>query len=444
MMGEASWSRIIATTTNQWKEYLTNRMEKGWNTVVVQIEAYPSFLPSPPNNVNGDAPFNPSTSISNQVEAYYDHIDVQVQSAKDLGFLIVAVPLYSGWRTDGWRAAVVSATDSLLYAHGQYLGERYHPTNFGNVLWMMGHDLDEPYFTATIATIKSRYERLKSGIRNKDSTTLMSAGGQHDVGNLGSDSYFSDAEFSDFIQVDNLYSWEETFAESGLRAWTNGIPFWGMEGKYENEEATSLRLRTQSYHSVLTGGCGTTTYGEESVWNGSVSWTTASAHLNDPGAQDQKHVGDLFRSRRWWNMVPDTTGTFRTSSASSGANYIAARFSDETGIIYIPQGSGAGAITVDLSEISGSNAKLFWFNPADGSCQDGSGNAITSWSDSDIDSYATSGSQNFTAPSTNDWVFVLDSEDATGLDYPGGDPVQESAGTVEPVLNVGTLILRMP
>jgi hypothetical protein len=420
IMGEACWSRIIATTRAEWESYLSNRAAKGWNTVVVQIEAYPSYLPNPPYDVNGNAPFDPPSSISNQVEAYYAHIDGQIQSAKDFGFLVIVVPLYSGWRSDGWISAVLAASDDLLYAHGRFLGARYHPGKFGNVLWMIGHDLDEPHFGASMATIKRRYERLKSGIRTQDDITLMSAGGQHDVGNLSSDSYFSDPIFNDFIQVDNLYSWEETFSEAAKRAWSNGIPFWGMEGKYENESATQLRLRTQSYHSVFGGACGTTTYGEGSLWNGAVAWSRAASHLNDPGAVAQGHVGALMRSRAWTAMVPDTTDTFVVSAKGTGATAIVARYSDETGMVYLPLGSGHGAVTVDVGQIAGATGKFFWFNPRNGTA-------------SLIGVFPTTGSKVFTPPDSEDWVLVVDDE-SQGLGPPGKVPA--SAQRPVPPLNL--------
>ena len=412
IMGEAPWSRIIANTTNEWKEYLTNRLNKGWNTVLVQIEAADAYLPSPPANVNGVNPFNPAESITNPQAAYYAHIDTQIQSAKDMGFLVIAVPLYSGYFDgDGWQDEAVTAGTNNCYAHGVYLGGRYHATNFGNIMWMIGHDMRLANTTSAKTNV---YNYLKLGLLAADSTTLYSAGGHEDYGPIGSDSQYGDAEFGNFIDVDNLYNWKTNFAAAGHTAWGQGKPFWGMEGKYENEDATQLRLRAQSYQSVLSGGCGTTTYGEESIWNGSVAWSTAETHLDDEGAVDQGYVGNLFRSRRWWNMVPDTTGTFRTSAASSLINYRAARFSTETGIVYIPEGSGAGAVSIDMGEITGTTANCYWFNPRDGTS-------------SFIGAYDSSGSRNFTASDGNDWVLVIDNAAASGLDVPGGDPVVETS-----------------
>jgi len=63
-----------------------------------------------------------------------------------------------------------------------------------------------------------------------------------------------------------------------------------------------------------------------------------------------------------------------------------------TVMAYLPMG---GTITVDLTQISGTLAQGWWYNPQDGS--------ITN-----LGGFATSGSQDFTAPDDNDWVLVLD------------------------------------
>ena len=86
---------------------------------------------------------------------------------------------------------------------------------------------------------------------------------------------------------------------------------------------------------------------------------------------------------------------------------VAARTSDgQSIIVYVPNGNAA-TVTISMTEITdaGSHARCWWFNPRDGST-------------TLIGSFITNGSRKFTVPDGNDWVLVIDSQDAS-LAAPG-------------------------
>jgi hypothetical protein len=62
-------------------------------------------------------------------------------------------------------------------------------------------------------------------------------------------------------------------------------------------------------------------------------------------------------------------------------------------------------VTIDMTEVAGSNAKAWWWNPRTNVA-------------SDAGLFATTGSQNFTPPDSNDWVLVLD-DLSVGFPPPG-------------------------
>jgi len=64
----------------------------------------------------------------------------------------------------------------------------------------------------------------------------------------------------------------------------------------------------------------------------------------------------------------------------------------ETVIAYLPT---ARSFTVDMTKISGKNAKAWWFNPRTGK-SDAAGE------------FTTTGKKAFTPPSEGDWVLILD------------------------------------
>jgi hypothetical protein len=185
---------------------------------------------------------------------------------------------------------------------------------------------------------------------------------------------------------------------------TPTLPFFAIESTFENEHSSTMTLlASQSLWLMLGGGAGAN-FGNYPVWHFEAGWTGSSG-IGSPGSIQQGRIGDLVRSRAWWRFVPDYSNTVVTAGRGSlsSAGYVpASRTSDgETVMAYVP---GGNAITVDMSKISGSDVKAWWFNPASG--------ASTL-----IGIYPASGARNFTPPG-NSYVLVLDRASA-GLAAPG-------------------------
>jgi hypothetical protein len=119
-----------------------------------------------------------------------------------------------------------------------------------------------------------------------------------------------------------------------------------------------------------------------------------------------------MRSREFWLLVPDTKNSVLVSGYGSGSTLsVAARATDgQTIIAYVPNGNAA-TITIDMTKITSAidTAKCWWLNPSTG--------ATTL-----IGTFATSGTQNFTPPDSNDWVLVIDDADANLVAPGGSDP----------------------
>jgi len=108
------------------------------------------------------------------------------------------------------------------------------------------------------------------------------------------------------------------------------------------------------------------------------------------------HLKKLFDSRPWYAMVPDQDHTVVTDGYGTydADDYLTAMraTNGHTVIGYVPT---RRTFSVDLSEISGAEARAWWFNPRDGS--------VTNFA-----TYPTGGNQSFTSPDTEDWVLILD------------------------------------
>jgi hypothetical protein len=108
----------------------------------------------------------------------------------------------------------------------------------------------------------------------------------------------------------------------------------------------------------------------------------------------------LFRSRSWQTLVPDFGNQIIVSGYGKPGtkDHVAcAVTADGTTIIaYIPS---SRILKVDMSKISSSKARGWWYNPSDGK--------IT-----EIGVFPNSGYHEFTPPASGDWILVIDDSSA--------------------------------
>jgi hypothetical protein len=181
------------------------------------------------------------------------------------------------------------------------------------------------------------------------------------------------------------------------------MPFFFIEGRYENEGASDACLRAQAYWSILSGSTGHF-FGNNPIWpfNSGIwllkpSWKDV---LDSAGSRSMTHLGKLFASRAWYRLVPDQNHTAliadygSTTSGDYIPNHVAAALDSEgnTFMAYLPY---ATSVTVNLAKITGPQAKVWWYDPSDGKL------ALEG-------TYPASGLKSFNPPSSGDWVLVID------------------------------------
>ena len=133
--------------------------------------------------------------------------------------------------------------------------------------------------------------------------------------------------------------------------------------------------------------------------HGNPSWSETDwcFNLKDEGRADMTNFQALFTSRDWVKLIPDQEDTLVTGNKGSGEDYAAAALTagGGTAIIYFPNDK---TVTVAMNQISGTNANVWWFNPRNGNAQSAG-------------TVATTGSHQFTPPTNDDWLLVLDNAD---------------------------------
>jgi hypothetical protein len=400
--GDTAWSLIVNLTQADASTYLADRRAKGYNAILVNLIDR-AFADNAPNNIYNDAPFSTPGNFATPNEAYFAHADWVMDEAEANGLLVLLAPIYLGYNcgSEGWCSYVQAASEATMEGWGRYVGNRYQ--SYDNILWVIGGDTNPSAYSLT-----TKMEKVITGIKQYDPHKLMTAHVNPEYSPM--DEWGSPS----WLNLNNSYTYNSTATDALAEYNRSGAkPLFLMESDYENEHSsTALSLRRQAYWSVLSGATVGHLFGNCPIWHfdapGTSSFCTGVGgwydNLSSTPSTTLAYVGRLFQSRNFWLLVPDQTDTVMTAGKESGDTLATtARASDgSTVIAYIPD---SRQVTMDMSEVSGASAKCWWWNPRTA--------AATL-----IDTYANSGTRNFTPPDNNDWVLVMDNS-SLGLSAPG-------------------------
>jgi hypothetical protein len=400
MQGDAGWSLIVGLSDAEEEQYLKDRRQKGFNTVIVELIEH-KFCKNPPLNRAGDAPFTTPGDFSTPNEKYFAHADWVIRKAAENGIQVLLAPIYLGYigTDEGWIEEILKLEPEKCLAYGRYLGKRYE--DFDNIIWVMGGDRNP-------GDALEKVNLIALGIREYDKRHLFTAHCHPE--NSAVDQYSG----GKWLNINSTYTYNIVHAKL-LEDYNRKItfPFFLIESSYEGEHNSSeVQIRRQAYWSVLCGGFGHV-MGNNPIWHFDGPWQYPTKlnweqSLGLPGSVGMMYWGKLFRSRAWYDLIPDQKHEVVTAGLGEfrGLDYLAAgRTSDgSTVIAYMPT---KRTITVDLSKVSGSQAVGWWFDPRNGQA-------------TAAGTFPTTGAQELTPPGEGDWVLVLDDASKQRLP-PGGN-----------------------
>jgi hypothetical protein len=347
-------------------------------------------------NAEGDAPFTTPGDFTTPNEKYFAHADWVIRKAGESGIQVLLAPIYLGYEgtDDGWIEELLKLEPEKCLEYGRYLGKRYK--DFDNIIWVMGGDRRP-------GSAIQKIDLIALGIGEFDKRHLFTAHSVHEY------SAIDDFAGGMWLNVNATYAHELPYEK--LREDYNRKPamaFFLIESTYEGEHnASEVQIRRQAYWTVLCGGFGHV-MGNRPIWLFDPGWQQA---MDLPASTGMLYWGKLFRSRNWYELIPDQKHEVVTGGLGEfrGLDYlVAARTSDgSTLIAYLPT---KRTIAVDLSKVSGQRAKAWWFDPRTGKA-------------TSAGEFATSGSKEFTPPGDQDWVLVLD-DASKQYPAPGTHPAQ--------------------
>jgi len=393
--GDTPWSLIGQVSKEDAELYLADCAAKGINSLIVTlVEGF--YADNAPANFYGVQPYLTPNKFSTPNDEYFEHADWVIRKAAEYGIQIILSPNYLGCCDDGWLAALRddnSIADARAY--GQYVGNRYK--DFPNLMYSWGNDLNP-------GNVRDKIRAMAEATKAADSNHLHT---YHAFQSSALDHWDASESWLDF-NITYTYHAVQIAVLSDYNP-SPSLPFFLFESQYENDfmNASAQQTRKQAYVAVLSGSSGHH-HGNYPIWhmNGSPGddgpdWKT---RLDDEGRADVQHVGELFQSRAWYRLMPDQAHEFVTDGYGTGQNYVGAAVTDDqvTGIVYFPN---QRSVEIDLDQVSGSEKNAWWFNPRDGSA-------------TAIDTADFAGSQQFSPPSSGDWVLVID-DAAANLAAPG-------------------------
>lgn len=380
LQGDAAWSLVVGLTKPEVEQYLKDRHDKGFNILMVNLIEH-KFCKHPPDNAEGEGPFTTPGDFSTPNEKYFAYADWVIKKAGEYGIQILLAPIYLGYKgtDEGWYEETLTNSPEKCLEYGRYLGKRYR--DFDNIIWLIGGDRNPE-------KALQRVDLVALGIREYDQRHLFTA---HVAPEASPVEQFAAGGWLDF---NSTYTYD--IVHQKLLGDYNRqplLPTFLIESTYEGEHnASEVQVRRQAYWAILCGGMGHI-MGNRPIWLFDPGWQGA---MNLRGSVGMMNWGMLFRSRRWYDLVPDRNHEVVTSGLGEfrGLDYLAAARTRDgsTVIAYMPTSRTIG---VNMSKISGSQAKGWWFDPRTGKA-------------SPIGEFRTEGSRQFTPPAEGDWVLMLD------------------------------------
>jgi hypothetical protein len=354
--GDTAWSLIVQLPREGVERYLGDRRARGFNALLVNLIEH-RFADNAPRNWYGDEPFVVPGDFSTPNEAYFEHAEWVLEQARAHGFAVLLVPAYLGYGggDEGWYQTLLANSQETLRGYGRFLGERYR--RLDNIIWTHGGDYNPPE-RHTVSVIA---EEIQAILPDRLATA-------HGARETAAADYW---EGEPWLTLNNVYTGGPVFLPSLQQYARPGpMPFFLLEGIYENErQVTTTRLRTQAYHALLSGAAGQF-FGNNPIWHfdgpglfpTGFTWQQA---LDSPGSRSMGWLWGLFSGLEWWTLEPDTGQDLLVGGLGEGHERAVAALSSDgrLAVGYLPS---ARTVEVDLSVLRGPRVTVEWFDPTNG------------------------------------------------------------------------------
>jgi hypothetical protein len=345
IQGDTAWSLIAELKRSDAERYLTDRRQRGFNAILVNLLEH-EFSSDPPRNAYGEPPFetDPFGSLN---QAYFDHAAWVIRQAQDLGIVVFLAPAYLGINggNQGWFGEASTAGAEKMRLYGSAIARRF--SGLHNIVWVLGGDFDAPD--------QSLISQLAAGITSVSPSAMITVHASRDTDPATA------ATDQTWLTLNSVYTYGDVHASVLARRGQTRMPLIFLEGAYENERETTTRtIRRNAYGALLAGAAGNF-FGNNPVWHFSgpgifpsdQNWQQA---LSSPGAKSITVLKALFDKLPWSRLVPDS------GAITQSQNVYAAALPDKELIILY---GVAGAFHLNRRTVPNGYAAL-WADPVTG------------------------------------------------------------------------------
>ena len=429
LLGDTDWELFHRLTREEADLLLETRAQQGFNTIFAVALAEFDGLRVPNlyeksemtdgsdrpaalgvANAQGEVPLH-NCDPTTPNDKYFEFVDYVVDKAESLGMFVALLPTWG----DKWNLGqggifsggmqIFTPENAAIY--GEWIGKRYAGKS---VIWILGGDrpIENPTQRAII-------EAMAEGLNRGGAQQLK---GFHPCGGQSSSQYFHEADWLDFNMIQSGHCGEAPNADMIARDYElqPAKPCMDGEPRYENHPIMqpdwswrgdgrfdARDVRRAAYHAVFAGAFGHV-YGCHDIWqmfdparktqnetinNADTAWHEA---IGFDGANQMQHLKKLIESRPYFSRVP--AQDLLVSAPGEGKQRVQAT-RDENGsyaLVYSPDGQ---TISVHTGKMAGEKLVASWFDPRLGTTLQ-------------FDEFAREDQRDFTPPSNDDWVLVLE------------------------------------
>ena len=388
---DTAWKLFLKLDLEEAQHYLEDRKRNGFTVVQTMLTGFDGNT-----DIAGRRPFSDSNDFSTVNDEYMEHVQEVIQIAESLNLVIAIAPLWAGCCGEGYGGRNEFMNNNGIDKSrwfGEYLAQKFG--KFDNIFWIIGGDNDPK-------TSVEEYDALAKALKANAPHQLMTyhAASTHSSTDVWDNPDWLDVSmiYTYFRGFNKAWNWRQPDVyEVGYTEYqkTPKRPFFLGESTYEREHdpmGSPLQVRKQAYWSVFSGGAGHA-YGSAN-WNIPPEWKENLRNFK--GAITLVHLKNLFHSLPWTKVRPDISG-----SLIVGGNDTYATNDHATSVIahdggfalsYVPS---QRSFTVNPQTLKGKKLDAYWYNPINGKVDY-------------LGSYSTKGSIDFTSPSAQDWVLILD------------------------------------
>jgi len=224
-LGDTAWRLFQCLNEEQTHRYLKNRKDKGYNVIQAVLLASVKFMEGyePCKIIHDDTM---EDFISEKNEAYWQHVEMVVQMAADMGIYLALLPTWGDF------AKINYLNNDNAPEYMAFLNKRFD--KYPNIIWLLGGDIrgDVNY---------EMYNAAGAYLKTQSTNKLV---GFHPFGRTSSSYWFNECAWLDFNQ---FQSGHRRYDQRDMKAWddkTNSEPWHGEDSfKYVENDLAKTPLR---------------------------------------------------------------------------------------------------------------------------------------------------------------------------------------------------------